>query len=139
MWIRVITELQSSGFEAIALANPLRGLSSDAARIVRAAARQPANAGRPLLRRRYLHLGRNRCRQRMGLVRHMIAAEDQIILTQAQRFTAERAGSHAGELHAPHSAAVTQPAAVADQIAAAASPPCRAGQASKPAPQQPEL
>jgi pimeloyl-ACP methyl ester carboxylesterase len=38
MWVRVITKLQSGGLEAIALANPLRGLSSDAAHIARAAA-----------------------------------------------------------------------------------------------------
>jgi len=37
VWAGVIAELQSGGIEAIALANPLRGLSSDAAHIASAA------------------------------------------------------------------------------------------------------
>ena len=51
---------------------------------------------------------------------YMIATADQIIPPAAQRFMAQRAGAHTTEIHASHAIALTHPAAVAGQIAAAA-------------------
>ncbi|HEY6275682.1 MAG TPA: alpha/beta hydrolase [Streptosporangiaceae bacterium] len=68
---------------------------------------------------------------------YVIATEDQVIPAGAQRFMAQRAGSHATEIHASHAVALTHPAAVAEQIAAA-SAPHRAGPVRPPEPKQPE-
>jgi pimeloyl-ACP methyl ester carboxylesterase len=52
---------------------------------------------------------------------YVIATADQVIPPEAQRFMAQRANSHATEIHASHAVALTHPAAVAEQIATAAS------------------
>jgi pimeloyl-ACP methyl ester carboxylesterase len=220
-WVRVVTELQSGGIEAIALANPLRGLSSDAAHIASAASgidgpvmlaghcyggavitaagatadnvvglvyvagfaldggesvldiigRFPGSRLLPALRPATLHGAKDGSSVELYLDReayprvfaagmplreaaaaaaaqrpitaaafeekspaaawktvqswYMIATEDQVIPARAQRFMAQRAGSHATEIHASHAVALTHPAAVAEQIAAAASAPLR--------------
>ncbi len=51
---------------------------------------------------------------------YMIATADQLIPPEAQHFMAQRAGAHTMEIRASHAVALTQPAAVAEQIAAAA-------------------
>jgi len=51
---------------------------------------------------------------------YMIATDDQLIPLAAQQFMARRAGAHTAEIRASHAIALTQPAAVAEQIAAAA-------------------
>lgn len=68
---------------------------------------------------------------------YVIATEDQVIPARAQRFMAQRAGSHATEIRACHAVALTHPAAVAEQIAAA-SAPRRPGPARPPGPKQPQ-
>ena len=52
---------------------------------------------------------------------YVIATTDLLIPVEAQRFMAQRAGARTLEIHASHAIAMTQPAAVARQIAAAAS------------------
>jgi pimeloyl-ACP methyl ester carboxylesterase len=52
---------------------------------------------------------------------YIIATADQLIPPGGQRFMARRAGAHSIEIDASHAIALTQPAAVAGQIAAAAS------------------
>jgi pimeloyl-ACP methyl ester carboxylesterase len=51
---------------------------------------------------------------------YLIATDDQLIPPEAQRFMARRAGAHIAEIRASHAIALSQPAAVAEQIAAAA-------------------
>jgi pimeloyl-ACP methyl ester carboxylesterase len=51
---------------------------------------------------------------------YVIATQDQVIAPQAQRFMARRAGAHTVQIHASHAITLSQPAAVARQIAAAA-------------------
>jgi pimeloyl-ACP methyl ester carboxylesterase len=51
---------------------------------------------------------------------YVIATADQLIPPEAQHFMAQRAGAHITEIRASHAIALTQPAAVAEQIAAAA-------------------
>jgi pimeloyl-ACP methyl ester carboxylesterase len=51
---------------------------------------------------------------------YVIATADQVIPWRAQRFMAERADTHATEIHASHAVPQTHPVAVAEQIAAAA-------------------
>ena len=53
---------------------------------------------------------------------YMITVADQVIPPEAQHFMARRAGASTAEIRASHAVAVTQPAAVAAQIAAAAVP-----------------
>jgi pimeloyl-ACP methyl ester carboxylesterase len=50
--------------------------------------------------------------------RYLIATADQIIPPEAQQFMAQRAGAHTVKMHASHAITLTQPAAVAEQIAA---------------------
>jgi len=52
---------------------------------------------------------------------YIVATADQVIPPGGQRFMARRAGAHSIEMDASHAIALTQPAAVAGQIAAAAS------------------
>jgi len=52
---------------------------------------------------------------------YVIATTDLLIPVEAQRFMAQRAGARTLEIHASHAIAMTQPAAVAGQITAAAS------------------
>jgi pimeloyl-ACP methyl ester carboxylesterase len=68
---------------------------------------------------------------------YVIATEDQVIPARAQRFMAQRAGSHATEIHASHAVALTHPAAIAEQIVGAASAPRRTSWARRPEPKQP--
>jgi pimeloyl-ACP methyl ester carboxylesterase len=70
---------------------------------------------------------------------YVIATEDQVIPAGAQRFMAQRAGSHATEIHASHAVALTHPAAVAEQIAAAASAPHRTCPRDGPGPTSPSV
>jgi pimeloyl-ACP methyl ester carboxylesterase len=51
---------------------------------------------------------------------YLIAAADLVIAPEAQQFMARRAGARTAEIRASHAIALTQPAAVAGQIAAAA-------------------
>jgi pimeloyl-ACP methyl ester carboxylesterase len=51
---------------------------------------------------------------------YLIAATDLVIAPEAQQFMARRAGARTAEIRASHAIALTQPAAVAGQIAAAA-------------------
>jgi pimeloyl-ACP methyl ester carboxylesterase len=51
---------------------------------------------------------------------YLIATADQVIPPAAQRFMAQRAGARTVEIHASHAITLTQPAAVAGQISAAA-------------------
>jgi len=51
---------------------------------------------------------------------YVIATADQLVPPEAQRFMAQRAGSHITGIRASHAVALTQPVAVAEQIAAAA-------------------
>jgi len=51
---------------------------------------------------------------------YLIATDDQLIPPEAQHFMAQRAGAHTIEIRASHAIALTQPAAVAERIAAAA-------------------
>lgn len=51
---------------------------------------------------------------------YVIATADQLIPPQAQHFMAQRAGAHTTEIRASHAVALTQPVAVAEQIAVAA-------------------
>lgn len=51
---------------------------------------------------------------------YLIATADQVIRPEAQQFMARRAGARTVEIRASHAIAVTQPAAVAGHIAAAA-------------------
>jgi pimeloyl-ACP methyl ester carboxylesterase len=51
---------------------------------------------------------------------YLIAAADQLIPPEAQHFMAQRADAHTMEIRASHAIALTQPVAVAEQIAAAA-------------------
>ena len=59
---------------------------------------------------------------------YLIATADQLISPEAQHFMAQRAGAHTAEIRASHAIALTQPVAVAEQIAAAAAS-SRAGHA----------
>ena len=52
---------------------------------------------------------------------YIVATADQLIPPESQRFMARRAGAHSIEMDASHAIALTQPAAVAGRIAAAAS------------------
>lgn len=54
---------------------------------------------------------------------YVIATADQLIPPEAQRFMARRAGARTTEIRASHAVALTQPVAVAEQIAAAARAP----------------
>ncbi len=54
---------------------------------------------------------------------YVIATADQLIPPEAQRFMARRAGARTTEIRASHAVALTQPGAVAEQIAAAARAP----------------
>jgi pimeloyl-ACP methyl ester carboxylesterase len=60
---------------------------------------------------------------------YVIATADRVIPPEAQQFMARRAGAHTTEIRASHAIPLTQPAAVASQIAAATAQP----RASKPA------
>ncbi len=51
---------------------------------------------------------------------YTIATADQVIPPEAQQFMAQRAGAHTIEIRASHAITLTQPAAVAELIAAAA-------------------
>ena len=51
---------------------------------------------------------------------YLIATADQVIPPEAQQFMARRAGAHTTEIRASHAVTLTQPAAVAELIAAAA-------------------
>jgi pimeloyl-ACP methyl ester carboxylesterase len=57
---------------------------------------------------------------------YVIATDDMIIPLEAQQFMARRAGAHTTEIRASHAITLTQPAAVADLIAAAAAASVRA-------------
>jgi pimeloyl-ACP methyl ester carboxylesterase len=57
---------------------------------------------------------------------YVIATDDMIIPLEAQRFMARRAEAHATEICASHAITLTQPAAVAELIAAAAAASVRA-------------
>jgi pimeloyl-ACP methyl ester carboxylesterase len=57
---------------------------------------------------------------------YMVAADDMIIPLEAQQFMAQRAGSRITEICASHAITLTQPAAVAELIAAAAAASVRA-------------
>lgn len=234
IWADVIAELQADGIEAIALANPLRGLSSDAAQIACAAAgidgpvmlaghcyggavitaagsaggnvvglvyvagfalagresvldiigRFPGSRLLPALRPAAFPGANDRPSVELYLDReayprifaagmplrdaaaaaatqrpitaaafeekspaaawktmpswYVITTEDQLIPAGAQRFMAQRAGSHATEIRASHAVALTHPAAVAEQIIAAASAPRQTRPAGRPEPQQPQ-
>jgi len=52
---------------------------------------------------------------------YIVATADQVIPPESQQFMARRAGAHSIEIDASHAIALTQPAAVAGHIAAAAS------------------
>jgi hypothetical protein len=52
---------------------------------------------------------------------YIVATADQVITPEGQQFMARRAGAHSIEIDASHAIALTQPAAVAGHIAAAAS------------------
>lgn len=52
--------------------------------------------------------------------RYLIATADQIIPPKAQQFMAQRAGARTVKIDASHAITLTQPAAVAEQIAASA-------------------
>ena len=56
---------------------------------------------------------------------YVIATDDRMIPPEAQQFMAERAGAHTIEIHASHAITQTRPAAVAEQIAAAAAASAR--------------
>jgi pimeloyl-ACP methyl ester carboxylesterase len=51
---------------------------------------------------------------------YLIATADQLIPPEAQHFMAQRAGAHVTEVRASHAIVLTEPVAVAEQIAAAA-------------------
>jgi pimeloyl-ACP methyl ester carboxylesterase len=57
---------------------------------------------------------------------YVIATDDMIIPLEAQQFMARRAGAHTTEIRASHAITLTQPAAVAELIAAAAAASVRA-------------
>jgi pimeloyl-ACP methyl ester carboxylesterase len=54
---------------------------------------------------------------------YLIATADRLITPEAQQYMARRSGAHTTEISASHAVALTQPAAVAGQIAAAATAP----------------
>jgi pimeloyl-ACP methyl ester carboxylesterase len=56
---------------------------------------------------------------------YIVATADQLIPPESQQFMARRASAHSVEIDASHAIALTQPAAVAGHIAAAASPASR--------------
>jgi pimeloyl-ACP methyl ester carboxylesterase len=58
---------------------------------------------------------------------YIVATADQLIPPEGQQFMARRAGAHTIEISASHAIALTQPAAVAGHIAAAASSPSGKG------------
>jgi pimeloyl-ACP methyl ester carboxylesterase len=98
MWAGVITELQAVGIDAVAVSSPLRSLTSDAAFEEKSpAAWKTAPSW------------------------YIVATADQLIPPEGQQFMAARAGAHSIEVDASHPIALTQPTAVAEHIATAAS------------------
>ena len=132
MWAGVITELQAAGIDVIAVASPLRSLTSDAAYVASAVAEIDGpvllaghDYGGAVITAAAFEEKSPAAAWKTTPSWYIVATADQVIPPEGQQFMARRAGAHSIEMDASHAIALTQPAAVAGHIAAAASPASR--------------